>query len=208
MRTRIYVDGFNLYFGALRKTPHKWLDLAAMARSHLDSRNAIIGIKYFTAKISPRPGDNGQTSRQEIYFRALRTIPNLEIFFGHFLSSIISMPFAAPAPDGPRFARMVKTEEKGSDVNIASQLLKDAYGRTMDCAVIVSGDSDLLMPLQIVKNELGIPVGVLNPQERPCRVLKAHATFYKHLRRGKLARSQFPSVLTDATGRFTRPQSW
>lgn len=26
--TYVYVDGFNLYFGALKRTPFKWFDLA------------------------------------------------------------------------------------------------------------------------------------------------------------------------------------
>ena len=30
MRTRVYVDAFNLYYGALRGTPYKWLDLDAL----------------------------------------------------------------------------------------------------------------------------------------------------------------------------------
>tara|TARA_R110002072_G_scaffold29206_4_gene92759 strand:- start:564 stop:863 length:300 start_codon:yes stop_codon:yes gene_type:complete len=30
MRTCVYVDGFNLYYGALKRTPYKWLDLAAL----------------------------------------------------------------------------------------------------------------------------------------------------------------------------------
>ena len=103
---------------------------------------------------------------------------------------------------------MVKTEEKGSDVNLAVQMLHDAHLDRFDCAVIVSGDSDLLMPVKIVRNELNKAVGVLNPQRHPCAVLKAHATFYKHVRSNFVAAAQFPDTLTDAQGAFTKPATW
>jgi hypothetical protein len=31
----VYIDGFNLYYGALKRTPYKWLDLALLARTLL-----------------------------------------------------------------------------------------------------------------------------------------------------------------------------
>ncbi len=30
-KTHVYVDGFNIYYGAVRKTPYKWLDLAKLS---------------------------------------------------------------------------------------------------------------------------------------------------------------------------------
>ena len=53
MRTIAYVDGFNLYFGALRKTPHRWLNLQRLIALHLMPHNHLVGIKYFTAKLNP-----------------------------------------------------------------------------------------------------------------------------------------------------------
>ena len=118
------------------------------------------------------------------------------------------MPLAHPTVGQPRTVEVVKTEEKGSDVNLAIHLLHDAYQNRYECAVIVSGDSDLLTAVQIVKNDLGKPVGVLNPQKQPSRMLQQHATFYKHIRPGVLAASQFPSVLRDAHGTFNKPPEW
>jgi hypothetical protein len=40
-RTYIYVDGFNLYYGALKNTPHKWLDLKTLFQSMLSPDNNI-----------------------------------------------------------------------------------------------------------------------------------------------------------------------
>ena len=117
MKTIVYVDGFNLYYGALRGTPYKWLDLAMLCRRLLP-HNQVQRIKYFTARIQARAGDPDGPSRQDVYLRALRTVPNLEIIYGHFLSNKVRLPLA----DGSGFAEVVKTEEKGSDVNIAAHL--------------------------------------------------------------------------------------
>ena len=156
VNTRIYVDGFNLYFGAVKGTPHKWLNIVEAVRIHLKTHHVIVGTKYFTAKLNPRPHDLGQPIRQETYLRALRTLPNVEIFFGHFLTKNIRMPLASPDPGKSESVVVVKTEEKGSDVNLATQLIHDAHSRRFESAVIVSGDSDLLMPVRIVKEEVKI----------------------------------------------------
>lgn len=208
MRTIAYVDGFNLYFGALRKTPYRWLNLQRLIELHLMPHNQLIGIKYFTAKLNPRPNDPDAPLRQEIYLRALATLPNFEIMLGHFLTKTVRMLLANPAPGQSPTAEVVKTEENGSDVNLAVQLLHDAHLDRFDCGVVVSGDSDLLMPVRIVRDELKKVVGVLNPQRHPCAVLKAHATFYKHLRRNFIAAAQFPDTLADPRGTFTKPTAW
>ena len=58
MRTYIYVDGFNLYYRALKQTPFKWLDLSGLFRDVLKSHHDILKIKYFTARVSARPNDS------------------------------------------------------------------------------------------------------------------------------------------------------
>lgn len=171
-------------------------------------RNRIAKIKYFAARILPRPTDPDQPTRQKTYLRALRTIPNFEIYYGHFLTHPVRMPLANPPPGQNPFVEVLKTEEKGSDVNLATELLNDAFHNRFECAIVVSGDSDLLAPIRVVMNEMKRPVGVLNPQRNPCRVLEAAATFYRHVRKSSLARSQFPPALEDATGTITKPAAW
>jgi len=207
VKTTVYVDAFNLYFGAVRGTPFRWLDLAKLCTILLP-KHQVQCIKYFTARLRARPSDLDQPRRQEQYLRALRTIPGLEIHFGHFLSHVVRMPLANPPPGQPRYADVVKTKEKGSDVNLATHLVLDAHRDAFECAVVLSGDSDLLLPVVSVIGEFGKPVGVINPQRHPCRVLQKHATFYKHIRKSALRRSQFPKTMTDARGSFTKPASW
>ncbi len=204
MKANIYVDGFNLYYGALKNTPYRWLDIAKLCRIMLP-RDTIHQIKYFTAFVNPRPADPDQLTRQQIYLRALQTIPNLEIIYGHFLTHEVMMPLALPKSG---YVKVIKTEEKGSDVNLALHLLSDGYKNAYDVAVVVSNDSDLLLPIQFVKKELGKMTGILNPQKYPSRVLTANADFVKNIRKGALSKSLFPITLTDSRGKFKKPASW
>lgn len=207
LKTMVYVDAFNLYYGALKGTPYKWLDILTLVRNMLTANNDIVGIKYFTAKVNPRPNDPQQPFRQSLYLRALATI-NAQCVYGHYLSHVISMPLANPTAGQSPFVRVIKTEEKGSDVNIASHLLVDAFENRYDCAVLISGDSDLQTPVKMAITKFNKTVGVLNPQRGECKALKAVASFYKHIRQPVLSASQFPPVLADAHGSFHKPQGW
>jgi len=84
MKTIVYVDGFNLYYGSLRGTPCKWLNLQRLGELLLP-QNGIIAIKYFTAKVSARPHDPDQPIRQQTYLRALHTLPNCRNHLWSFL---------------------------------------------------------------------------------------------------------------------------
>ena len=202
MKANVYVDGLNFYYGAVKNTPYRWLDISAMCRLLLPKDN-IHRIKYFTALVDPRPSDPHQRVRQETFLRALETIPNLSIFYGFFLTHEVTMPRV-----GGGYAQVFKTEEKGSDVNLATQLLVDAYHDDYEIAVVVSNDSDLLMPIQVVTREFKKPVGLLNPQKNPSHALLPHVAFIKQIRPGVLAKSQFPKTLRDKRGSFSKPASW
>lgn len=204
MKTNVYIDGFNLYYGCIKDTPYRWLNLAEMCHLLLP-RDTIQKIKYFTAEVESRPNDPDQPVRQQTFLRALRTIPNLEIIYGSFLSHEKRMPLAPPASG---FAKVIKTEEKGSDVNLATHLLLDAFNNDYELAVVVTNDSDLLEPIKVVTKQFRKPVGMLNPQRYPSVALKPHVLFIKQIRGGVLAKSQFPPVLTDAQGSFSKPAGW
>jgi uncharacterized LabA/DUF88 family protein len=208
MKTYVYVDGFNLYYGAVKHTPYKWLNILSLSQLLLP-RNDIIKIKYFTALVTARPGDPYKPNRQQIYLRALRTLPNLEIIYGRFLEHEITMPLARSLAGKVRYEQVMKTEEKGSDVNIASHLINDGYKGLYKVAILITNDSDLVEPIKIVQNELGLAVGVLNPRPAsPSFELRKFASFVKPIRKGVLAASQFPPFLTDATGTFHKPSKW
>ena len=204
----VYVDGFNLYYGAVKGTPYKWLDINKLVQMLLP-KNQVLKIKYFTALVNSRPQDPDQPIRQQIYLRALKTIPNMEIIFGHFLSHEVSMPLANCLPGHQKYAQVIKTEEKGSDVNIATHLLHDGYQGAYGVAIVISNDSDLVEAIKIVRNELKKGVIVLNPfKDTPSQELKKVATFLKPIREGVIAASQFTNQMVDQNGTFTKPANW
>jgi hypothetical protein len=211
MRTIVYVDGFNLYYGCLRGTPYRWLDLNALCRALLP-KNDVVAIKYFTATVAARPGDPDQPNRQMAYLRALRTIPHLEIHLGHFLSHTVRMPEpippGAPTTAKPTYVQVVKTEEKGSDVNLATHLLVDAFDSRFDVAALITNDSDLAAPVRVVCGRLKKPVGIICPREHVSTTLRGCATFIKKIREGVLRTSQFAVELTDRDGTFRKPATW
>lgn len=208
MRSYVYVDGFNLYYGAVKGTSFKWLNIQQMCQFLLP-RNKIQKIKYFTALVSARPGDPNQPNRQQLYLRALKTLPGLEIILGHFLEHEVMMPVAHPIPGASKYINVIKTEEKGSDVNIAVHMINDGYKGLYHAAVLVSNDSDLVEPVQIIRNELYLPVLVLNPfVHTPSYELHKYATLVKPIRRGVLSASQFLPTLKDAAGTFHKPPIW
>jgi hypothetical protein len=204
-KTNVYIDGFNLYYGAVKGTPYRWLNLAALCR-HMLPTDDIQSIKYFTAKVSARPHDPQQPMRQQVYLRALRTLPNVSIIFGHFLTHSCPMMLTGSLP--PQKVWVDKTEEKGSDVNLATHLLRDGFKGLFGTAVLITNDSDLLEPVRIVRQELNLPVGILNPHQHHSCVLKSQAAFMKRIRQADVAACQFASPLVDKQGSFHKPPTW
>src|SRR5207247_5132392 len=122
-------------------------------------------IRYFTARISARATDPQGPARQDAYLRALETFPAITAHFGQFITKPTRMPLARPHAGGPRTVEVMKTEEKGSDVKLASYLLADAFRGEAEGFVVVSNDSELKEPARIVVPELGLPVGIINPHQ-------------------------------------------
>ena len=209
LRTNVYVDAFNLYYGALRRTPYKWLDLAKLCAVLLP-KHQIQHIKYFTARVRARPDDPDQPTRQQIYLRALHTLPNLSVYYGHFLTHRVSMPLADRVGGKQKYVWVLKTEEKGSDVNLATHLLADGFRNDYEAAVVISNDTDLLEPIPVVRTQLGKVVGLLHPDlhHRPSQVLTNEVTFFKHIRQHALETSQFANRLVDRHGPFKKPGRW
>jgi len=204
MKLSVYIDGFNLYYGCLKNTPYRWLDLHKMC-SLLFPHDEIAKIKYFTAPIKIRnDSDPDRPNRQQIYLRALRTIPNLEIIEGFFLSHEVSMKLVR----GKGYAIVIKSEEKGTDVNIATHLVHDAHNKSFERAVVISNDSDLVAPIRIVAQDLKLPITVISPFDRNNIQLKSAATNIKQIRKGLLGASQFNEILTDDVGDFYIPEKW
>lgn len=220
MRTIAYIDGFNLYYRMLKARPAaKWLDPKRLVEHVLSKAHDVTQVNYYIARVSARAHDPDAPARQAIYLKALSTIPNLVVHEGKFLTSEPWMPLADPPrakPDGyqwstplPSVVKVVKSEEKGSDVNLGVHLVRDAFLDRFDVAIVVTNDSDLVEPIRIAVQEVGKRVGLLVPVRYPTASLAAVSSFQLHIRPGHLARSQFPDTITAQDGTaITRPASW
>jgi uncharacterized LabA/DUF88 family protein len=211
IRTNVYVDGFNLFYGCVKGTPCRWLNLAQFCQK-LFPQNSITRIRYFTALVNSPPYDPAKQQRQQAYLRALRTIPHLSIHLGQFRTNQVVRDLVSPPLGGPRQARVLDPKEKGSDVALATHLLVDGFRGEYDAAVVVSNDSDLCLPIEKVRTELGLAVIVVSPTSlpgrRPSYELRQVATFFMTVREASLRACQFPETLWDEAGVFTKPAKW
>jgi uncharacterized LabA/DUF88 family protein len=226
VRTNVYIDGFNLYYGRLKRSPYKWLDLERFCDSILP-KNQVQRIIYCTAKVLSRPHDPDQPLRQLTYLRALATLPRVTVEFGTFLVGVTRAPLVESDPQTGRWQMagnqpllktdpqgnvvtdwILKTEEKGSDVNLGSHLLRDAYRGDCDCAVVISNDSDLITPLRMAQQDRGIIIGLIPPRPKGSFELKRLASFVVSPRVHHFANSQFPNTFSDAHGVITKPAAW
>ncbi|HSV43213.1 MAG TPA: NYN domain-containing protein [Candidatus Bathyarchaeia archaeon] len=229
-RTFVYIDGFNLFYRGVKHTPFKWLDLKILSQNLLSQDHCILKIKYFTANITGRD-DLQAPVRQQTYLRALaQYIPEISIHYGKFLSHKKWARLAAPRPartkeeviiNGKKvFAplaqevpeennvEIIKTEEKGSDVNLAVHLVNDAWLDVYDCALVISNDSDLVEAINLVKKDHpGKLVGVAIPHRCfPSKELIDAAHFQKRVRKGVLQASQLPNPIPGTN--IHKPEDW
>jgi len=109
---------------------------------------------------------------------------------------------------GPKFARVIRTDEKGSDVNLATYLLFDAFNKECGAAMIISNDSDLVEPIRLVRQHFGVRIVLSVPKNKPSAALMRHADLIRPIRTGVLKASQFDEILTDAHGSFSKPTAW
>jgi hypothetical protein len=190
-RTIVYIDGFNLYYRALKGTPYKWLDIVALSQAVLPSTCHIQAVKYYTAHISGRL-DPKAPARQHAYLRALESLPLVSIHYGNFLvtkkwAGLVPPPqfrpiMTLPAGAAPNVAYVWKTEEKGSDVNLGVHLVRDAFKGAFDMAAVLTNDTDLVEPIRIVTAELGLPVTLMTPVAQPATSLKGASTNVRHVK--------------------------
>lgn len=133
------------------------------------------------------------------------TRPEVRIHFGHFRQGIVRMAVADPPPNT---IEVIKTEEKGSDVNLATYLLRDAFRQECELQLVITNDSDLAQPIRIVRKELRMPVGVANPHRPRKRTRLLQGDFYRQIRPVMFETCQLPVSLKDGGGAFGKPSDW
>ena len=212
MATNFYIDGFNLYYRALknRMPQYKWLNIQSFCES-LSPDHEVNRVRYFTALLESSSKNSDVALRQKIYIRALKTLPKVEIHYGRFETRRRLMPLWDPLPGEQGRVWVRRTEEKRSDVNLATHLLLDACHDDFDEAVIISNDSDLTEPARAVRDRFNKSIGVINPdvaRKRSADLQSAGSWSFPTIYRRYFRDNQLPIEITDATGTFHKPPSW
>jgi uncharacterized LabA/DUF88 family protein len=200
-RVIAYVDGFNLYYG-LRSKNWKWfywLNIQEMAHRMLKPGQLLVNTKYFTTIVNQPPDKH---KRQTTFLEALRTLSDFQIYYGHFLSDTVTC-----SDCGHTYQTY---HEKMTDVNIATELMTDAFQDKFDVALLVSADSDLVGPVQAVQRLFSRKrIVVAFPPGRHSNALKRAANAYTHIGRNVLSQSVFPDQITKPDGFvLQRPAQW
>lgn len=190
-----YIDGFNLYFG-LREAGFRryyWLDVEKLSSSLARPDQEMKHTKYFTSRVSASATDPGKDRRQAAYLEALETLPNTSLFYGHYLNKTARCRQCG--------SQWNTHEEKMTDVNIAVELLSDAHDDRFDVALIISADSDLVGPIERVRQRYPDKrVIVAFPPNRTSDRLKSAASGWFRIGEAKLRQSQLPNSILKPTG--------
>lgn len=216
MKTIVYVDGWNLYYGLLRKSPYKWLDLFSLFQHHVLALDVeVIEVRYYTAPLLARICDDPSSPyRQAIYLQALKKMPPRKVCIvqGQLELTSAYLRLVHPPSKSDQVARVYKMSEKKSDVNLATDLIAGAFLGSYEQAVVCSNDSDFAPAMAAVRKhcpnvQLGLVVPIPgNDHRRAGRDLVKQAHWFKLLSPVHLANAQLPEKIPGTS--IHRPLAW
>ena len=207
--TAVYIDGFNFYYGAARPHGIRWVDLRRLSQRILGRRHFVEQVYLYTALLHLRDGDGAPVRNHEIFLRAQRVAAGAKIVLGTHVSSVRRLPLSGPDGAPGPLVRVIQTTEKGTDVNLAVDLVHHALTGRHPCAVVISHDSDLARALHVARVDGAVPVGLINPQPgKRSQQLAAEASFTKEIRRADLFASLLPDRIANEGGEILRPSDW
>ena len=225
MKTTIYIDGFNLYYGVVRGTSYKWLDVVSLFSAicqREDLNSDIISVKFFTAPIKAKISTRKQQAEhsQRVYIKALQhTYPELfQSIEGFYQLSKGLFPRYKNPIDKYDKVPVWRLEEKQTDVNLALNLYRDSVQNKTEQVVLVSGDSDIIPALKLIREDSpAIKIGVIFPQSynknKPERatnkVLEELADWsVNHIKAQDLKEHQLPEKIPTKKRPLYKPDYW
>ncbi len=228
MRTIVYIDGFNLYYGCLKQNPScRWLDVVRYAHRlihEVKPESDVVGVKYFSAPIIEKLSPKGDVSRRALdtYLRALQqTHPELQIILGKYIDSPGEYFLDLKPIDFTQKARVRRPEEKQTDVSIGVHMMSDAYEGLCDQQVLVSNDTDYVPILAMLKSRpllQSIVIGLLPPllsekefnvKRKPSRDLIALSDWSRYPVESRILQEcQLPAVIPTRKKAIRRPDHW
>lgn len=225
MKTIVYIDGYNLFYGCLKHSTDKWLDLYALFSNRIvraqHPSSEPITLKFFTADIKAKVASNGQDAQlaQQAYHRALEQLypDQICIIKGYYALDKARLLAYQKPPDKTARVDVWKLEEKQTDVNIALEAYRDAAKMHAEQLVFVSNDTDLAPALAAINKDFGerVKVGVIIPVReqsggRPAnQQLSQFANWTRrHITNEELHSSHLPNKIPTNKKPILKPKYW
>jgi len=229
MRTAIYIDGYNLYYGVIHGTSYKWLDMVSLFTSltkKVRQETEVVKVGYFTARVKAMYSKHGQDSytAQDRYIRSLEGMyPNIfSATLGTHIARVVPKIKAQEPLDVWDRVEVHNIEEKKTDVNIALDMYRDAISGDFDQLVLVTSDSDLQPAVELIKADCsGVEIGVVLPSHPPKNIanegkvrtggsFKVHANWIlNNIGEKDLRENQLPKIVTPLRGKnIKKPSYW
>jgi 6-hydroxy-3-succinoylpyridine 3-monooxygenase len=230
LKTRIYVDGYNIYYGVLKRTPYKWLDLRQLFNHILPTvlyeENGIPArftmaspeIKYFTAPILKKfASSDDSVPSQVAYHAALQAhlAGAIQLSMGRYDAKKARAYLASPNrnPRESSQTEVWKLEEKQSDVALAVHAVHDALTKEVDQVVFVTNDTDLVPAMEIIRKKTNVVVGLIVPTKKNIRQKNKGLDELSHWSRDhitdeELKNSQLPTPIQAPGKSIQKPISW
>jgi hypothetical protein len=216
----VYVDALNLYYGSLRDTPYKWLNLEALFDRLLPDFY-VKKIYFFSADLKGKfnPADPSAPDRQKAYFKALEALPRVQMVKGSFTRQPAEQLLRIRGDS--KFSNFLKAklrsvtasvwkiEEKGADVSMGAYLTRDAVLNRADFFLLVTRDSDLAGTLDMLRKEFQAPIGICFPgNSRSGALMKAGVVMELYISNGALEESQLPNPVKKGDSEICKPEIW
>ena len=201
-----YIDGFNTFYG-IKETNRRenyWynpIEIVKRVATLAGSEIEIVEVNFFTAMLNH---DSRRLPRQQNYINALTATPLIHIRYGRFNAD-------------PSYCRCCKQEhpkmqEKNSDVNLATALVFDALHDRYDVAVLISGDSDFVGPVERILEKFPnkVIIAGFSQNRRSDALHIATKKRSAQLHDWVLAKCHLPEVVISKSGKnqYTRPDEW
>ncbi len=198
-RAVVYIDGYNLYHGMCDADLRRflWLDVHAMAEQFTIPGQRLVGTKYFTFRTS-FPAD--RVRRQTMYIDVLKS-RGIQVIEGRYDGEPDTCKCGKP---------YISHAEKMTDVNIAVNVLRDAFADAFDTAIIVTGDADQVPTIGTVRECFPAKrTVVLFPPKRASKHLRMAAHVALNINENHLRAAQLPEIISLASGQLlSRPTEW
>ncbi len=225
MKTCLYIDGFNLYYSALRGTPHKWLDVVQLFEKICYQQNPeseVIQVKFFTAPIKAKISTRQQQAlqSQRLYIKALQSIypDRFQSIEGFFQLSKGCFPRYQTPIDKTDKIPVWRLEEKKTDVNLALNMYRDVSKKHYEQVVLVSNDSDIIPALEYIHEDFPeTTIGTVFPKMikgkssvRPTNKELSKLSHWtrQYIQEQELIDSQLPPMVSTKKKPIYKPSYW